>query len=171
MNATLQTIARSRHHPAALLLFSLLFVGLFGCGPAARGDDHTPTPSGSEKNTQAETQEEEASEEDNGANTEDTSDNAKTKSLESIEAESSNREALESAVESPDECAAFNTRQDAIDADAHMNTYGCPPCPCACVNGVITCAPCALCVPPDRQRSLKAKPDPSADRTEPPYAK
>ncbi len=54
-----------------------------------------------------------------------------------------------------DTCAEFNRRQNSIDRAEHERRYGCPPCPCACVNGEIRCAPCARCVPehelsPDR---------------------
>ncbi|MEK7703542.1 MAG: hypothetical protein AAB426_01175 [Myxococcota bacterium] len=44
-----------------------------------------------------------------------------------------------------DVCGEFNRRQSQLSADEHMRVYGCPPCPCACHNGQITCAPCAAC--------------------------
>lgn len=59
-----------------------------------------------------------------------------------------------SAVEVPpadsaeDRCAAFNREQANRLSDAeHQRIYGCPPCPCACVDGEIRCAPCAHCDP------------------------
>ncbi|MFH1810582.1 MAG: hypothetical protein ABIJ09_17705 [Pseudomonadota bacterium] len=45
-----------------------------------------------------------------------------------------------------DVCAQFEReQQSALSPDEHMRTFGCPPCPCGCVNGQITCAPCAAC--------------------------
>jgi hypothetical protein len=56
---------------------------------------------------------------------------------------------VESAAESQaaaDVCAEFNRQQaQALSPEEHMRTFGCPPCPCACVNGRVTCAPCAAC--------------------------
>ncbi len=48
------------------------------------------------------------------------------------------------ATPAQDLCAEFNSRPRLSD-DEHMRRYGCPPCPCACVNGQITCAPCVRC--------------------------
>ncbi len=57
----------------------------------------------------------------------------------------------------PDRCEEFNRNQSRLTALEHERRYGCPPCPCACHNGQITCAPCAACeafgpppVPPDQ---------------------
>ena len=45
-----------------------------------------------------------------------------------------------------DACAQFNqAQQNRLSDDEHMKRYGCPPCPCACSNGRIVCAPCARC--------------------------
>jgi formylmethanofuran dehydrogenase subunit E len=45
-----------------------------------------------------------------------------------------------------DPCADFNAQQkNRLSDEEHMKQFGCPPCPCACVNGRVTCAPCAAC--------------------------
>ncbi len=44
-----------------------------------------------------------------------------------------------------DACAEFNRNRSQLSDDEHMRRYGCPRCPCACVAGKITCAPCARC--------------------------
>lgn len=45
-----------------------------------------------------------------------------------------------------DICAQFDhDQQNALSAAEHERVYGCPPCPCGCVNGEIVCAPCAVC--------------------------
>lgn len=36
-----------------------------------------------------------------------------------------------------------------LSAEEHMRIYGCPPCPCACVDGQLRCAPCVACRPND----------------------
>jgi hypothetical protein len=45
-----------------------------------------------------------------------------------------------------DMCEEFN-RQEAnkLSDSEHLARYGCPPCPCSCMNGQITCAPCVAC--------------------------
>jgi hypothetical protein len=47
-----------------------------------------------------------------------------------------------------DVCEQFNNRPRLSDEE-HMRIYGCPPCPCACIDGEIRCAPCAVCQPPN----------------------
>lgn len=53
-----------------------------------------------------------------------------------------------------DGCAAFYEEQrTALSPAEHQRLFGCPPCPCACVGGQITCAPCAVCQPsPPKKR-------------------
>jgi hypothetical protein len=53
-------------------------------------------------------------------------------------------------------CAQFNRDEERRRA---QHTGPCPHCPCACVNGHITCAPCARCVP-DRVRPELSPPVP-----------
>ena len=64
-----------------------------------------------------------------------------------------------------DACAEFNRSQrQGLSPEAHEQQFGCPPCPCACVNGQVTCAPCAACEgfggPRDKQ---VARPGPRPD--------
>ena len=43
-------------------------------------------------------------------------------------------------------CEQFEqNQQNALSAKEHEAQFGCPPCPCSCVNGKIVCAPCAAC--------------------------
>lgn len=45
-------------------------------------------------------------------------------------------------------CERFNRdRRNALSRAEHVAQFGCPPCPCSCNNGKITCAPCAMCRP------------------------
>lgn len=59
------------------------------------------------------------------------------------------QELLERVVAVPaparDLCEALNRNQSKLTPEEHMRRYGCPPCPCACNNGQIVCAPCAAC--------------------------
>jgi len=65
-------------------------------------------------------------------------------------------------------CAEYENRTR-LSAEAHTERYGCPPCPCSCVNGELLCAPCAVCNPSEpimepiqakQPRPLKAAPTP-----------
>lgn len=58
-----------------------------------------------------------------------------------------------------DPCAAFNASQaNALSEAEHQARYGCPPCPCACSEGRVVCAPCAAC---------EARPPPPPDTMAP----
>lgn len=46
-------------------------------------------------------------------------------------------------VELVDPCADFEASR--LDAGEHQRQYGCPPCPCSCVDGEVVCAPCLPC--------------------------
>ena len=63
----------------------------------------------------------------------------------------------------PDPCAAFNARKEGeLSDEEHLRRYGCPKCPCACIDGEIRCAPCEVCVPPP-QRSARQAADEDSD--------
>lgn len=51
------------------------------------------------------------------------------------------------ATPQPDPCDEFNRNQSRLSFEEHVREFGCPPCPCACINGEIRCAPCIPCEP------------------------
>ena len=59
-----------------------------------------------------------------------------------------------------DRCADFNRSRSTLSDAEHQERYGCPPCPCACNDGQIVCAPCAACDP--RQAPV---PEPTATQS------
>lgn len=55
-----------------------------------------------------------------------------------------------SATPKANECAGFK-EPTAEEVQAHIDQFGCAPCPCTCSGGQVHCAPCQPCEPPQTQ--------------------
>ena len=100
----------------------------------------------------------ESSESGTDSNQEKKTPDSEDQTIETVKIDGVKTDAVEVAepldpVEVQDPCASYNESQkNRLSDQQHIETYGCPPCPCACINGKITCAPCARCVPQDRPK-------------------